>query len=94
MTATAKQLIVNADDFGLCSGTVRGLLHGVRDGIITSTSLMLTVSATGLALQTARDHPALDVGAHLTFPEGCPLLPPEWVGSLITEKGDLLIATQ
>ncbi len=93
MTATTKRLIVNADDFGLCSGTVRGILHGVRHGIITSTSLMLTVPATGLALQAARDHPTLDVGVHLTFTEGCPLLPPEWVSSLITEHGDFLTAT-
>jgi predicted glycoside hydrolase/deacetylase ChbG (UPF0249 family) len=82
-----RRLIVNADDFGLCSGTVRGILHGVSHGIITSTSIMLTVPAAGLALQEAHDRPDLDVGVHLTFTEGRPLLPPEWVSSLINEQG-------
>lgn len=89
-----RRLIVNADDFGLCSGVVYGILHGVRHGIITSTSIMLTVPATQLALEQAHAHPDLDVGVHLTFTEGWPLLSPEHLPSLVNEQGRFLTAQE
>jgi chitin disaccharide deacetylase len=89
-----RRLIVNADDFGLCSGVVHGILHGIRHGIITSTSIMLTVPATQLALEQAHAHPNLDVGVHLTFTEGWPLLSPEHVPSLLNEQGRFLTAPE
>ncbi len=89
-----RRLIVNADDFGMCSGVVHGILHGVRHGIITSTSIMLTVPATQLALEQAHAHPELDVGVHLTFTEGWPLLSPEHLPSLINEQGRFLTAQE
>jgi chitin disaccharide deacetylase len=89
-----RRLIVNADDFGLCSGVVRGILRGVRHGIITSTSLMLTVPATQLALEQAHAHPNLDVGVHLTFTEGWPLISPEHIPSLVNEQGRFLSAEE
>ena len=36
-----RVLIVNADDFGLTAGVSRGILHASRDGIVTSTTLLV-----------------------------------------------------
>jgi hypothetical protein len=85
-----KRLIVNADDFGLCNGTVDGILHGWLHGIISSTSIMLTVPAAAAAVATAVQNPKLDVGVHLTFTEGWPVLAAEWVPSLLNEQGRFL----
>ena len=41
MTAGAKVLIVNADDFGLTAGVSRGILEAHRSGIVTSTTLLV-----------------------------------------------------
>ena len=41
MTEIRRRLIVNADDFGLSAGVNEGILRAHRDGIVTSTSLMV-----------------------------------------------------
>jgi predicted glycoside hydrolase/deacetylase ChbG (UPF0249 family) len=85
-----RRLIVNADDFGMCPGSVEGILHGHRHGIITSTSLMAGMPAAGQALEAARSTPKLDVGVHLTYTEGRPVLPAAEVASLLGTRGRFL----
>jgi len=85
-----KRIIVNADDFGVCTGVVKGIVHGFRHGIITSTSLMLTVPASMAAVEAAVRTPTLDVGVHLTFTEGWPVMAAEWVPSLVNNEGRFL----
>jgi predicted glycoside hydrolase/deacetylase ChbG (UPF0249 family) len=60
----AKQLIVNADDFGASPGVNRGILECHLNGILTSASLMVTGAASGDAAAIAREHPDLSVGLH------------------------------
>jgi predicted glycoside hydrolase/deacetylase ChbG (UPF0249 family) len=60
-----KQLIVNADDFGLTSGVNAGIVQAFEQGIVRSTSLMVRQPAAEAAAQYARAHPALGVGLHL-----------------------------
>jgi len=57
-------LIVNADDFGLSEGVNEGILRAHRDGIVTSTSLMVRQPAAAAAAAAAGAHPALSVGLH------------------------------
>ena len=85
-----RRLIVNADDFGLCAGSVDGILRGYRRGIVTSTSLMAGMPAATRAAAAARACPALDVGVHLTFTEGLPVLPAADVASLLDARGRFL----
>lgn len=59
-----KHLIFNADDFGASTGVNRGILKGHTDGVVTSTSLMVTGRAVQEAVSMSRDHPALAVGLH------------------------------
>lgn len=60
----SKHLIVNADDFGASRGVNRGIIECHRDGILTSTSLMVTGSAAEQAVSLAHENPALAIGLH------------------------------
>ena len=60
-----KWLIVTADDFGISPGINRGIVEAHRDGVVTSTSLMVKRPACEEAVSLARGCPALSLGLHL-----------------------------
>ncbi len=71
-----RLLIVTADDFGLSHGVNRGIVEAHREGILTSTSLMVHRPAAEQAAALARACPALSVGLHLELdPAGAPDVP-------------------
>ena len=57
-------LIVNADDFGASEGVNRGIVDSHTDGIVTSTSLMVTGRAVDEAVELSQSHPDLAIGLH------------------------------
>ncbi len=61
---SARNLIVNADDFGASEGVNRGIVEAHREGIVTSTSLMVTGAAASAAVDLAGEHPGLAIGLH------------------------------
>jgi len=63
----ARLLIVNADDFGLCKEVNNAIIAGLRDGIITSTSIMVPCPAFDDAASFAKSNPGVDIGIHLTL---------------------------
>jgi predicted glycoside hydrolase/deacetylase ChbG (UPF0249 family) len=67
-----KQLIVNADDFGLTPGVNAGIIRAFEHGIVRSASLMVRQPAAEAAAQYARAHPALGMGLHLDLWESVP----------------------
>jgi predicted glycoside hydrolase/deacetylase ChbG (UPF0249 family) len=85
-----RRLIINADDFGLSHGITDGILRAHRDGIVTSTSLMVNQSASEYAIAQIPQAPKLSVGVHLNICEGQPVLPPSQVPSLVTKNGTFL----
>lgn len=82
-----KRLIVNADDFGMSRGITNGILRAHREGIVTSTSMMVNQSASQYAVEQICDLPKLSVGVHLNICEGKPILPREQVSSLVAADG-------
>ncbi len=64
-----RVLIVNADDFGRSEPINAGILAAHRDGIVTSTSLMVRWQAADEAARMARTNPNLAVGLHLDLGE-------------------------
>jgi predicted glycoside hydrolase/deacetylase ChbG (UPF0249 family) len=64
-----RQLIVNADDFGLSDSVNDGIERAFVDGIVTSASLMVRRPAAEAAAALARRHPSLSVGLHLDLGE-------------------------
>jgi len=70
-----KELIINADDFGLSSGANRAIITAWREGILTGASLMVTGEACAEAVSLARVNPGLQVGLHLTLVQGKATVP-------------------
>lgn len=83
-----KQLIVNADDFGLHPLINVGIIKGHQEGFITSTSLMPSAPCWQEAVRLAKENPRLGIGVHLTLVGGVPsVLPKEQVSSLMDDDG-------
>lgn len=83
-----KQLIVNADDFGLHPLINAGIIKGHQEGFITSTSLMPSAPCWQEAVRLAKENPRLGIGVHLTLVGGVPsVLPKEQVSSLLDDDG-------
>jgi len=72
-----RLLIVTADDFGLSHGVNRGIVEAHREGILTSTSLMVHRPAAEQAAALARECPALSVGLHLELDPAAADVPTE-----------------
>ena len=84
----ARRLIVNADDFGLSRSANQAIIQAHREGILTSTSLMLNEPGFEQAVALARENPRLGVGLHLTLLCGHATLPPEKIPGLVNERGE------
>ena len=82
-----KQLIINADDFGLHPLINKGIIKGHSEGIITSTSLMPSAPYFGEAVQLAKANPSLGVGIHLTLVGGVKPACTSGVNSLLIAGG-------
>ena len=65
-----KQLVINADDFGLDPAVNTAVVQAHTTGILTSTSLLVTGPAADAAIALARQHPQLGVGLHLCLVQG------------------------
>jgi chitin disaccharide deacetylase len=84
-----KQLILNADDFGLTRGINEGIIRAHRDGILTSATLMANGPAFDEAVKRARENPELAVGCHLVLVGGTPVAPLEEIPSLVDGQNRL-----
>ena len=68
-------LIVNGDDFGYSEAVNRAIIQAHREGVLTSTSLMVNEPAADHAVELARTNPDLAVGLHLVLALGLSALP-------------------
>jgi chitin disaccharide deacetylase len=84
-----KQLILNADDFGLTRGVNEGILRAHLDGILTSATLMANAAAFEHAVELALATPSLGVGCHLVLVGGHSIAPPKEIPSLVDSQGRL-----
>jgi hopanoid biosynthesis associated protein HpnK len=78
---------VTADDFGFSHGVNQAILRAHREGIVTSTSLMVTGDAAAEAVAIARTNPDLAIGLHLVVVSGRAALAPEEIPALVDERG-------
>lgn len=86
-----RELIVNADDFGLTPQVSQGILDAHRDGIVTSTTLLANGSAFDAAASMSRRAPQLGIGVHLNLTEGIPVSPVFEIPSLVDDLGRLYL---
>jgi predicted glycoside hydrolase/deacetylase ChbG (UPF0249 family) len=93
--ADARVLIVNADDFGMCHDQNEGVIAGLKDGLFTSSTILVTCPWFEEAAAFARSNPAADLGVHLTLTaewdpyKWGPVLGRRAVPSLVDERGYL-----
>ena len=84
-----KQLILNADDFGMTRGVNEGIILAHRDGVLTSTTLMANGPEFDDAVSRAKLNPKLGVGCHLVLVGGPSVAPREKISSLADATGNL-----
>jgi predicted glycoside hydrolase/deacetylase ChbG (UPF0249 family) len=80
-------VIVGADDLGLSPGVTQGILDAYRDGVVRSTSLLVTFEGGQEAATLARAEPGLEIGLHLDLVGGRPASDPSNVRSLVDRDG-------
>lgn len=68
-------LIVNADDFGLSKAQNYGIIDACRNGVVTSTTMLVNGEAAAHAATLSRELPELAVGMHFVLTLGTPLTP-------------------
>ncbi len=83
-----KRLIICADDFGLDPAVNEAVEAAHRDGILSTTSLMVGAPAAADAAARARRLPGLRVGLHLVLVDGRPVLPTAEVAALARADGE------
>jgi predicted glycoside hydrolase/deacetylase ChbG (UPF0249 family) len=59
-----KKLIVNADDLGYAQGVNEGIIRAHKEGIVTSTSLMVKGADVLGGIELAMENPKLGLGLH------------------------------
>lgn len=64
----SRYLIVNADDFGYSCGINKGIIEAIRNGIVTSTSVMVDAIAANEAKDLTQ-FPDLSIGLHFELKE-------------------------
>ena len=80
-------IIVGADDLGLSPGVTQGILDAHRNGVVRSTSLLVTFPGGEEAAALARVEPGLEIGLHIDLVGGRPASEPTRVKSLIDSEG-------
>ena len=78
-----RQLIVNADDFGLTAGVNRAIAEAHGQGVVTSTTLMATGATFAQAVELAKTMPGLSVGCHVVLVDGSPVSEPAAIDTLL-----------
>ncbi len=84
---STRRLVVSGDDFGAASVVNAGIVRAHREGILTSTSLMVTGEAAAEAVALARANPTLAVGLHLVLAQGRPAAAPADLPHLVGSDG-------
>lgn len=82
-----RLLIINADDCNLTDGVTRGILRSHDRGILTSTTLLVTLSLSDRTIRELKKRRNLGVGVHLNVTLGDPLSRRSDVPSLLGPEG-------
>ena len=81
------KLIINADDFGLSQSITDGIVEGIKDGYITSTSLMVNMPFAKYAIDEAVKKNINCIGLHVNLTAGKPVIENK---NLVDENGFFL----
>ncbi|WP_238907193.1 carbohydrate deacetylase [Clostridium sp. YIM B02506] len=82
------RLIINADDFGLTLGISKGIIEGLKNGIITDTSAMVNSKYFEESLDLAKAAGIKSMGVHLNITALRPISKSQYVKTIIDSEGN------
>lgn len=82
-----RQLIINADDFGLTPGCNAGIIRALTQGIVSDTTIMINTDYAQAAVELAKANGIGRIGLHLNLTFGSPVSPVSEVASLVDGEG-------
>lgn len=85
---SARRLIINADDFGRSTSINDAVIRAHREGVLTTTSLMVNEPHCAEAVELAKQNPRLGVGLHLALLCGRSALPREKIPGLVNADNE------
>jgi hopanoid biosynthesis associated protein HpnK len=88
LSSAQLRLIINADDFGISDEVNEAVIRAYKDGVLTSTSLMVTGAAFEQAVRLAHENPGLAVGIHLVTVVGKSVLSHTEIPTLVDREGN------
>jgi chitin disaccharide deacetylase len=87
-SAIQRFAIINGDDFGFSVGVNQAIIQAHTEGVLTSTSLMVTGAEAEAAIALAKQHPSLGVGLHLVLVCGRSVLSTAQIPHLVDAEGN------
>jgi len=80
------KLIINADDYGRTKGINYGIIEAHKNGVLTSTTIMINLPHVEHGITLLKDAPNLGVGLHITLDAGKPIS--NSLEKLVNEEGN------
>ncbi|MGL5041565.1 MAG: carbohydrate deacetylase [Culicoidibacterales bacterium] len=84
------KMIINADDFGYSNGINYGIIDAFSRGMLTSTTLMVTMPGFDHAIGLMKQFPSLPVGLHVNLTFGKPLSHASEIPSLLGPNSEFI----
>ncbi len=79
--------IFNADDFGISQGVNQAIVKAHKEGVLNSTSIMITLKYAPQAIELAKDMPELNIGLHGNLTNENAVLLPQEIPLLVDANG-------
>lgn len=86
----SHQLIITADDYGMCESVNRAIEECIKAKVVLSTNVMTNMEYAYEASMLKENFPYVSIGLHYNFTVGKPISPIEKVKSLVNDKGEFL----
>ncbi len=83
----SKKLIINADDLGLNDLITDAIIYSHKNGIVTSSTIMVNMPGFKYAVKKIKEVPKLGVGIHFNLTEGYPIADKSKLSLLLDSSG-------
>jgi len=68
-----REIIVNADDYGMCKSLNDGIIKAYNKGVLSSTTIMANIVSTEQMYRLDKEAKGIGIGVHLNLTQGFPL---------------------
>jgi predicted glycoside hydrolase/deacetylase ChbG (UPF0249 family) len=82
------KIIINADDFGYSDSINRGIIDSFKNGLISTTTIMINMPYAKEALELWKENKKLGLGLHINLTEGKPIS--DNILSLVDNNGNFI----